>query len=129
MHGNKKLSLGGKVERQRQRVQRDRKRKRGQEVHQVGEEVLESFQSFWIYLKSIKPLRRRYTDSRHPTTELPDVRGGLEPLPSVRWVDATHFGGSIKMKILMLMQGSFIYGAGESGLHSSFQGSSIGQKE
>jgi len=29
-------------------------------------------------------VRRRYTDSRHPTTELPDVRGGLEPLPSVR---------------------------------------------
>ena len=57
---------------------------------------------FWILLKSIEPLRRRYTDSRHPTTELPDVRGGLEPLPSVRWVDVTHFGGSIKMKILIL---------------------------
>ena len=29
-----------------------------------------------------KYIRRRYTDSRHPTTELPDVRG--EPLPSVQ---------------------------------------------
>ena len=28
--------------------------------------------------------RRRYTDSRHPTTELPDVRGGIPDLPSVR---------------------------------------------
>ena len=40
--------------------------------------------SFWIFLISIESFRRRYTDSRHPTTELPDVRGGLEPLPSVR---------------------------------------------
>lgn len=34
-----------------------------------------------------KYIRRRYTDSRHPTTELPDVRGdgsGPEPLPSVQ---------------------------------------------
>jgi len=36
-----------------------------------------------------KYIRRRYTDSRHPTTELPDVRGeggggGAEPLPSVQ---------------------------------------------
>ena len=31
-----------------------------------------------------KYIRRRYTDSRHPTTELPDVRGGLSDLPSVR---------------------------------------------
>jgi hypothetical protein len=30
-----------------------------------------------------KYIRRRYTDSRHPTTELPDVRGE-EPLPSVQ---------------------------------------------
>lgn len=29
-----------------------------------------------------KYIRRRYTDSRHPTTELPDVRG--DPLPSVQ---------------------------------------------
>ena len=28
--------------------------------------------------------RRRYTDSRHPTTELPDVRAGVSDLPSVR---------------------------------------------
>ena len=28
--------------------------------------------------------RRRYTDSRHPTTELPDVRDGVSDLPSVR---------------------------------------------
>ena len=28
--------------------------------------------------------RRRYTDSRHPTTELPDVRAGVPDLPSVR---------------------------------------------
>jgi len=33
----------------------------------------------------VKPyIRRRYTDSRHPTTELPDVRGGLSEIPSVR---------------------------------------------
>ena len=31
-----------------------------------------------------KYIRRRYTDSRHPTTELPDVRGGMSDLPSVR---------------------------------------------
>eukprot|EP00092_Neocalanus_flemingeri_P007040 GFUD01007604.1.p1 GENE.GFUD01007604.1~~GFUD01007604.1.p1 ORF type:complete len:304 (+),score=31.17 GFUD01007604.1:838-1749(+) len=31
-----------------------------------------------------KYIRRRYTDSRHPTTELPDVRDGLSDLPSVR---------------------------------------------
>ena len=29
-------------------------------------------------------IRRRYTDSRHPTTELPDVRDGVSDLPSVR---------------------------------------------
>ena len=31
-----------------------------------------------------KYIRRRYTDSRHPTTELPDVRGAMTELPSVR---------------------------------------------
>lgn len=31
-----------------------------------------------------KYIRRRYTDSRHPTTELPDVRGAVTELPSVR---------------------------------------------
>ena len=34
-----------------------------------------------------KYIRRRYTDSRHPTTELPDLRdssAGLADLPSVR---------------------------------------------
>merc|ERR1719471_962582 len=31
-----------------------------------------------------KYIRRRYTDSRHPTTELPDVRDGVSDLPSVR---------------------------------------------
>jgi len=31
-----------------------------------------------------KYIRRRYTDSRHPTTELPDVRDGISDLPSVR---------------------------------------------
>ena len=44
----------------------------------------------WILCFKLKTTktqpRRRYTDSRHPTTELPDVRGGLEPLPSVRWI-------------------------------------------
>ena len=33
---------------------------------------------------NIPIFRRRYTDSRHPTTELPDVRGGIPDLPSVR---------------------------------------------
>ena len=33
-----------------------------------------------------KYIRRRYTDSRHPTTELPDVRGAMTELPSVRGV-------------------------------------------
>ena len=31
-----------------------------------------------------KYIRRRYTDSRHPTTELPDLRGAVTELPSVR---------------------------------------------
>ena len=42
---------------------------------------MRSIKYFWLQTNIF---RRRYTDSRHPTTELPDVRDGVSELPSVR---------------------------------------------